>query len=79
MNPLFSFGIASVRTADALTEGCRALARLANCDLLGVDFERVTDEAAERGDWRLSGASPLPDLIRGGDALADALAKAFTT
>lgn len=71
--------VAPIALSDRLAEGCRALARLANCELLGVDFERVTDAAANGGEWRLTGASPLPDLIRGGDALADALAKAFTT
>ena len=70
--------VAPIALSDAMVAGCRALAALAHCDLLGIDFERSRD-AAEGDAWRLTGASPLPDLIRGGDALADALAKAFTT
>lgn len=67
--------VAPVALPDALTTGCRRLAALAGCDLLGIDFER--DDTGE--GWRLTSASPLPDLIRGGDALADALAKVFAS
>ena len=69
--------VAPIALPDALTNGCRALAALAGCDLLGIDLMRGDDEAEDA--WRVTGASPLPDLMRGGDALADALAKAFTT
>ncbi len=51
---------------------CLRLAAAAGCPLLGIDF--APDEA---GTWRMTGASPLPDLARGGDALADALAAAL--
>ena len=64
--------VAPVALPDAIVTGCRTLARLATCELLGIDF------AIDGDDWRVTGASPLPDLMRGGDALADALAKAFT-
>jgi hypothetical protein len=63
--------VAPIALPDALQQGCRALAALAQCDLLGADFVRDGDA------WHFAGATPLPDLIRGGDALADALAKAF--
>ena len=69
--------VAPTPLSDTLTSGCRELAKLAKCDLLEIDFAR--DGPAEDGAWRLTAASPLPDLIRGGDALADALAKAFTS
>jgi hypothetical protein len=40
--------------------------------LLGVNFMPGSD-----GVWRMTDASIMPDLPRGGDELADALAEAF--
>jgi hypothetical protein len=51
---------------------CRALAGLSRAELLGVE---LTTDAA--GAWIFAGASPLPDLRGGGDALADALGAAL--
>lgn len=48
--------------------GCRALARLAEVDLLGVEFVAEASRA-----WTFAGATPLPDLRLGGAALLDAL------
>lgn len=53
-----------------IAAGCRALARRAGETLLGIDFAARADGST----WELVGASPLPDLVRGGEALADALA-----
>ena len=64
--------VAPIALPGVIATGCRALSALATCELLGIDF------AIDGDDWRVTGASPLPDLMRGGDALADALAKAFT-
>jgi hypothetical protein len=49
---------------------CVRLARDAGCALLGIDFLQFPG-----GAWRVTGASPLPELTRGGEALADALAE----
>lgn len=53
-------------------EACRRLARAAGAGLLGIEF---MPEAA--GEWRFTGASVMPDLVRGGEPLADALAHAL--
>ncbi len=53
-------------------EPCRRLADAAGAKLLGVDFASATD-----GRWRFMGASVMPDLMRGGEPLADALAEVF--
>ena len=55
-----------------LNEACRRLAHAAGAGLLGIDFM-----AAAAGEWRFTGASVMPDLVRGGEPLADALAEAF--
>ncbi len=55
-----------------LFEPCQTLAKLADTALLGIDFA-MRDDAV----WEVTGASPLPDLTRGGDALADTLASAL--
>jgi 2-keto-3-deoxy-galactonokinase len=55
-----------------LDEACRKLARAAGVKLLGIDFAPGID-----GRWRCTGASVMPDLMRGGEAVADALAQAF--
>jgi hypothetical protein len=60
-----------VVTADQ-RESCRRLAGAAGTMLLGIDFA-----PAARGGWEFSGASVMPDLIRGGEPLADALAEAL--
>jgi hypothetical protein len=53
-------------------EPCRRLAAAAGVNLLGIDFM-----PAPTGGWRFATASVMPDLIRGGEPLADALAQAF--
>src|SRR5256885_1702602 len=51
---------------------CLRLARAAGCPLLGIDFASDAD-----GVWRMTAASVCPELSRGGEALADALATAL--
>jgi hypothetical protein len=51
---------------------CLRLARAAGTILLGIDFT-----PAASGGWEFSGASVVPDLIRGGEPVADALAEVF--
>ena len=53
-------------------EACRKLARAAGVKLLGIDFAPGGD-----GRWRFINASVMPDLMRGGEQIADALAQAF--
>jgi hypothetical protein len=53
-------------------EACLLLSKAAGAPLLGVDFMPGSD-----GVWRMTDASIMPDLPRGGDELADALAEAF--
>jgi hypothetical protein len=55
-----------------LDEACRGLARAAGVNLLGIDFAPAPD-----GQWRCTGASVMPDLMRGGEAVVDALAREF--
>ena len=55
-----------------LDDACRKLARAAGVELLGLDFAPGAD-----GHWRFTGASVMPDLMRGGEAVADALAQAL--
>ncbi len=56
----------------ALLAGCRRLAALSECDLLGIDF------SVRQGDpWLFAGASPLPDLRAGGSPLLGLLARAL--
>jgi hypothetical protein len=52
--------------------GCAQLAKEAAAPLLGVHFEQSAE-----GDWRMTGASIMPDLAGGGDDLADAIAAAL--
>jgi hypothetical protein len=54
-------------------EACRRLSRAAGATLLGIDFAPGAE-----GGWEFSGASVIPDLVRGGEPLADALAEIFT-
>ena len=51
---------------------CRDLARRAGTDLLGIDFAPGPD-----GQWRCVAASVMPDLMRGGEPVVDALAEVF--
>jgi hypothetical protein len=51
---------------------CLRLAEAACCPLLGIDFAPSAD-----GMWRMTAASVIPDLTRGGEALVDALATAL--
>jgi len=52
--------------------GCRRLAELSHTALLGIEF--ATGPA---GPWTFAGATPMPDLRLGGEALLDALASAL--
>jgi len=54
-----------------LGAACVRLAEAANATLLGIEFNRNP----ESGVFEMCRASVTPDLIRGGDALADALAE----
>jgi hypothetical protein len=56
----------------ALLRGCLGLARLAETELLGIDFA-----VSEEGSWSFAGATALPDLRLGGEALLDILASLF--
>jgi hypothetical protein len=56
----------------AAEAGSRRLAALAETPLLGVDFAATAD-----GQWTFVGATPVPDLRRGGEALLAALAATF--
>jgi hypothetical protein len=47
---------------------CQCLAAIAGTELLGVDFV-----AGAAGPWTFAGASPMPYLIPGGDALIGAI------
>jgi hypothetical protein len=51
---------------------CLRLAEAADATLLGVDFDRN-----DHGSWQMSGASVMPDLVGGGEELADALVEAL--
>ncbi len=58
----------------SLHDGCRRLAALAGTPLLGTDFAPDGEARA----WRFAGASVMPNLIAGGEALIEALAEALT-
>jgi hypothetical protein len=62
------FGPESI--VDSHREGCLRLARDSGCPLLGIEFEAGYD-----GSWRVCGATVMPDLRPGAEALADALAE----
>ena len=53
---------------------CRQLANAAGSPLIGIDFA-----LGPQGTWEVVGASVLPDLIGGGEKLADALAEALAS
>lgn len=55
---------------EGIEEGCVRLSTLVSTPLLGVELARDG-----RGEWQFAGATPLPDLTLGGDALLDALAE----
>jgi hypothetical protein len=52
---------------------CARLAKAAGAPLLGINFAPDPN-----GAWQMIGASILPDLIGGGEVLADALTEALT-
>jgi hypothetical protein len=52
---------------------CIRLAKAAGAPLLGIDFAPNPS-----GVWQMTGASILPDLIGGGETLADAVTEALT-
>lgn len=51
-----------------VAHGCQRLAEISRTPLLGIDFEVTPD-----GSWYFAGASPTPDLTRGGAQFLDAL------
>ena len=51
---------------------CLRFSKLAECPLLGIEFAPDAEET-----WRMVAASVTPDLMRGGEPLADALAAAL--
>lgn len=51
-------------------ESCLRLAQLAETRLLGIEL--VSDTSSN--SWTFAGATPMPDLRIGGEALLDALA-----
>lgn len=55
-----------------LADGCRALCRLADLSLIGIDFARDAS-----GQWEMTGASPTPNVMLGGEPLISALADAL--
>jgi hypothetical protein len=63
-----SRAVASDAPATVL-EGCLRLSRLADAELLGVDFTWNRSDG-----WTFVGASPYPDLRPGGEQFLDALA-----
>ena len=73
---VFAVGEAAVGSTiipEPVLEACVRLAREAGEALLGVDLVRGAD-----GGWAMAGASPNPDLMRGGEPLIDALAALLT-
>ncbi|MBN1857389.1 MAG: hypothetical protein JW846_10620 [Dehalococcoidia bacterium] len=54
---------------ETIASGCKRLGVLSDTSLLGIDFAESTT-----GYWTFVGATPLPDLRQGGEALLDALA-----
>ena len=62
---------------DSLRDGCADLARRADSAMLGIDFSRDADAEPGDGAWRFVGASPVPDLMRAGEPMIDALAAAL--
>jgi hypothetical protein len=56
----------------AFGDGCVALAGLADTALLGIDFARDGE-----GRWEMTSASPLPNLMLGGEPAAAMLAAAL--
>jgi hypothetical protein len=61
--------IAPAQVLEWVRQGCARLANAAGEALLGVDLVSRPD-----GGWEMLGASPLPDLSRGGETLVEALA-----
>lgn len=55
----------------SLEAGCRSLAQAVETPLLGIEFETDGDRVT------FHTAHPMPDLVAGGEALADALADAL--
>lgn len=55
---------------EPIRDGCRRLAELAAMQLLAIEFF-----AGPSGPWTFAGAAAQPDLMRGGEALLDAMAE----
>ena len=62
--------IAPAAIPEPVRQGCLRLAQEAGEALLGIDLVPGRD-----GAWLMVGASPNPDLMRGGEPLIDALAR----
>jgi hypothetical protein len=60
--------VAGAAVPQPLVAACQRLAQLSGTELLGVDFI-----AGEADAWTFAGASPMPYLMLGGEALIDAL------
>jgi hypothetical protein len=58
------------RAPSPILDGCVRLARLTQAEILGIDFA-----VGPSGTWLFAGATPLPDLLLGGDPLIDTLAR----
>jgi hypothetical protein len=58
--------------SSSILSGCRSLSQLTGAQLLGIEF--TVDSA---GAWTFCGATPMPDLRLGGEALLDTLALAL--
>ena len=59
---------------EAHLSAARRLARSTGSPLLGIDFSQTPS-----GDWLFAGASSIPDLTAGGEALIDALYETLET
>jgi hypothetical protein len=53
-------------------EACAAFARAAETALLGIDLF-----AGDKGEWCFAHATPMPDLMTGGEALLDRIVQLF--
>ncbi|GAC1364177.1 MAG: hypothetical protein NVSMB32_06460 [Actinomycetota bacterium] len=62
----------------SLAEGCRRLGKLAQTELLGIEFEERAGEPGAGAAWRFRTATPRPDLQVAGAPLLDALVRHFS-
>jgi hypothetical protein len=64
--------VVATSVPESVQRGCQRLAELSATELLGIDLA-----ISPTGLWTFAGASPCPDLRRGGEALLDTLAEAL--